>query len=97
MTSIHSQVCKDVICFKGSKNHKETKCLRFRPARTTGVVHSGELAETEHEPAARTTLVVGFRPTAVQPQTVVVAPQLEDVRVAAGDGDLLHTHINPFI
>ena len=67
------------------KNYKEEKVLRFR------------LAETEHELVARIPLVAGLRPTAVQPQTVVVALQLEDARVAAGVGDLLHAHVNPLI
>lgn len=66
-------------------NYKETKDLRFR------------LAETEHELAARTPLAVGSRPMAVQPQTAVVANQLEDARAAVRAGDLLHAHINPFI
>jgi len=60
------------------KNYKETKDLRFR------------LAETEHEPVARTPLAAGLRPTAVQPQTVVVALQLEDVRVAVRVGVVRH-------
>ena len=43
------------------KNYKETKDLRFR------------LAETEHELVARRPLVGGYRPSDVQPQTVVAA------------------------
>ena len=67
------------------KNYKETKDLRFR------------LAETERELAARIPPAAGFRPSAVQPQTAVAARQLEDARVAARAGDLLHAYINPFI
>jgi len=65
--------------------YKETKDLRFR------------LAETEHELVVRIPLAVGWRPKAAQPQTVVVAFQLEDVRVAVRVGevsDLLHAHVN---
>ena len=69
---------------KGLKNHKETKGLRFR------------LAETERELAARTPIVRRPRPSAAQPQTTDAAFELEDVRVAAGAGDLLHTDIKPF-
>ncbi len=65
--------------------YKDTKDLRFR------------LAETEHELVVRNPRAAGFRPTVVQPQTVAVASQPEDERVAARDGDLLHAHINPFI
>lgn len=44
------------------------------------------VSETEHELVDRITFVIGFRPIVVQPQTVVVAFQLEDVRVAVGVG-----------
>ena len=57
-----------------SLDAKRPKDLRFR------------LAETEHELVVRIPLVVGFRPIVVQPQTVVVAFQLEDVLVAVGVG-----------
>ena len=62
-----------------------TTLLRFR------------LAETEHELAVRIPLAAGPRPTVAQPQTVAVACQLEDVRVADRVGDLLHAHVNPLI
>ena len=61
-----------------TKKNKEAKILRFR------------LAETEHELVVRIPLVVGFRPIVVQPQTVVVAFQLEDVRVAVRVGVVRH-------
>ena len=67
------------------KSYKETKGLRFR------------LAETEHELVVRMPLVAGSRPIAVQSQTVVVACQPEDVRVAVRVGNLLHAHVNPLI
>ena len=57
------------------------------PERKTATCKAAErktVSETEHELVVRIPLVVGFRPIVVQPQTVVVAFQLEDVRVAVG-------------
>lgn len=50
------------------------------------ITEKKRVSETEHELVVRIPLVVGFRPIVVQPQTVVVAFQLEDVRVAIGVG-----------
>jgi hypothetical protein len=44
------------------------------------------VSETEYELVVRIPLVVGFRPIVVQPQPVVVAFQVEHVRVAVGVG-----------
>ena len=44
------------------------------------------ISETEDELIVRIPLIAGLGPIAVQPQTIVVAFQLEDVRVAIGVG-----------
>ena len=53
------------------------------------------LAETEHKLVVRIPRVVGPHPTAVQPQTAAVASEVEDVRVASGVRNLLHTDAHP--
>jgi hypothetical protein len=42
------------------------------------------VSETERKLVVRIPRVVGFRPIVVQPQTVVIAFEVEDVRVSIG-------------
>ena len=62
------------------------------PKRKTAPFERGKktLSETEHELVVGIPLVARIRPIVVQPQAVVVAFHIEDVRVAIAVGSVRH-------
>ena len=56
--------------------------------RKTATLSHGKktVSETENELVVRIPLIVRFRPIVVQPQTVIIVFQLEDVGIAVGVG-----------
>lgn len=60
--------------------------IRQRKTATSEVAGKKTVSETKRELVVRIPIVRRLRPIVVQPQTVVVAFELEDVRVAVGVG-----------
>ena len=62
------------------------KTWRIQKRKTAAckVAEKKTVSETEHKLVVRIPRVVGFRPIVVEPQTVVIPIQVEDVRVAIG-------------
>lgn len=68
------------------------KVLIIRERKTAINENAGKesVAETEHERIARIPPVVGVRPIVVQPETVVIGLQVEEVRVSVGVSFVRH-------
>ena len=58
--------------------------IQKRKTATFEIAEKKTVSETEHKLVVRIPRVVGFRPIVVQPQTIVVAFEVEDVRVVIG-------------
>ena len=55
-----------------------------RKTATFEIAEKKTVSKTEYKLVVRIPPVVGFRPVVVQPQTVVIAFEVEDIRVAVG-------------
>ena len=74
------------------KNQRD-KVLKVKKFKVSEKIKISKLlAETEDKPNAGTPLVVGISPIAVEPQTVSVAIEAEDVRVAEPAKDWFYCH-----
>ncbi|MEI6490796.1 MAG: four helix bundle protein [bacterium] len=65
---------------------KKISRIPKRKTTTSEVAEKKAVSETEHELVVRIPLIVRPRPIVVEPQTVAIAFELEDVRVAVGVG-----------